>query len=67
MEEEDELLQKQRGKAYNSVGPYVLRPLVDDIPLTTVEETGAVRITCVELWGMSTWGKITDYDEDPAC
>lgn len=32
-----------------STGSYVLRPLVQDIPLSTEEHTAEVRITCVEL------------------
>ncbi|KAF6238480.1 hypothetical protein HO173_003448 [Letharia columbiana] len=32
-----------------STGSYVLRPLVQDIPLSTEENTAQARITCVEL------------------
>lgn len=32
-----------------SAGSYVLRPLVQDIPLSTEEQTAEARITCVEL------------------
>lgn len=32
-----------------STGSYVLRPLVQDIPLSTEEHTAEARITCVEL------------------
>ena len=31
-------------------GSYVLRPLVQDIPLSTEEHTAEARITCVEIW-----------------
>ena len=55
MAEEDEPLQRQRVEAPNATGPYVLRPLIEGIPLATVADTETVRITCVELWGMSIW------------
>lgn len=38
---------RNQGRA--STGSYVLRPLVQDIPLSTDEHTADARITCVEL------------------
>lgn len=37
------------GNGRASTGSYVLRPLVQDIPLSTEEHTAEARITCVEL------------------
>ena len=36
-----------------STGAYVLKPLVQDIPLSTEEHTAETQITCVELCGQS--------------
>lgn len=35
-------------------GPFVLRKLVSDLPLSADGEHTDARITCVEVWGMHT-------------
>ena len=41
--------QRPGNEGRTSTGSYVLRPLVQDIPLSTEEHTAEARITCVEL------------------
>lgn len=48
-EERRDFSQRLRNEAQTSTGSYVLRPLVQDIPLSTEEHTAEARITCVEL------------------
>lgn len=33
-------------------GPYILRKLVSDLPLSADGDSADVRITCVEVWSM---------------
>ena len=35
-----------------SIGPYTLRPLMDNVPLSAEGQNTDIVITCVEFWGM---------------
>ena len=48
-EERRDLSHRPGNKGRASTGSYVLRPLVQDIPLSTEEHTAVAYITCVEL------------------
>lgn len=50
-EEEVGVSRKRKRKTSASTGPYILRPLVEDVPLSAEEDVTGVQITCVELWG----------------
>lgn len=50
-EEEDGVTRRRKRKPSTSTGPYVLRPLVEDVPLSAEEDAADIQITCVELWG----------------
>lgn len=50
-EEEEGVSRKRKRKPSGSTGPYVLRPLVEDVPLSAEEDATGIQITCVELWG----------------
>lgn len=52
-EEEDGVARKRKRKPSASTGPYILRPLVEDVPLSAEEDVTDIQITCVELWGQS--------------
>lgn len=41
----------KRGSTSYENGTYVLRSLVEDVPLSADGEASDVWITCVELWG----------------
>ena len=44
---------KRKRKPGPSIGTYVLRPLLEDVPLQVDDEVStAAHITCVEYWGM---------------
>lgn len=53
VEEDGGLSQKPSTSSPAPTGSYVLRSLVQDIPLSTDEYTTEGRITCVELSGQS--------------
>ena len=38
-------------QAFNQTGPYFLRSLIDNVPLSSDETGQDVEITCVELYG----------------
>ena len=48
-EQRGQISHRPGNKGRASTGSYVLRPLVQDIPLSTEEHTAEARITCVEL------------------
>ena len=50
-EEEIRVSRKRKRKPSSSTGPYILRSLVEDVPLTAEEDATDIQITCVELWG----------------
>ena len=54
--EDGGLSQKPSTTSSSSTGSYVLRPLLQDIPLSTDEHTTEAQITCVELSGQSSHG-----------
>ena len=58
VEEDGGLSQKPSTSAQASTGSYILRPLVQDIPLSTDEYTTENQITCVELSGQSPQGNL---------
>ncbi len=41
----------KRGTAFYETGTYILRSLVEDVPLSADGEASEVWVTCVELWG----------------
>ena len=53
VEEDGGLSRKPSTSSQASTGSYVLRPLVQDIPLSTEEHTTEAQLTCVELSGQS--------------
>lgn len=46
----DERARKKRRLHAPEAGPYVLRKVLEDIPLTSEESSESVSITCVEFW-----------------
>lgn len=54
LEEEDGVSRKRKRKPSASTGPYILRPLVEEVPLSAEEDGTDIQINCVELWGQST-------------
>jgi hypothetical protein len=42
---------KRKRHALQETGPYILRTLVDELPIKVEEDDPTVTITCVELWG----------------
>jgi hypothetical protein len=42
---------KRKRHALQETGPYILRTLVDELPIRAEEDDPAATITCVELWG----------------
>ena len=48
-EQQSKISLRPTNEGRTSTGSYVLRPLVQDIPLSTEEQTAEARITCVEL------------------
>lgn len=49
--EDDPVSTRRKKRKLAQDGIYVLRPMVEDIPLAPEESSSATRITCVELWG----------------
>lgn len=43
---------KRRRISPPETGPYVLRPLLEDVPVQAEDGEGQAHITCVEYWSM---------------
>ncbi|KAI9849877.1 MAG: hypothetical protein M1837_000091 [Sclerophora amabilis] len=41
---------RKKRRIHNESGPYILRTLIDNVPLTDGEASDALRISCVEFW-----------------
>ena len=52
-ESESELKDQHKRTKLASDGSYVLRPIVNNVPLASESSTKKPHITCVELWGQS--------------
>ena len=45
-----------------STGPYTLRSLMEDVPLSAEGQETQITITCVEYWGMHITKRLHLYD-----
>ncbi len=50
-EEEVGVSRKRRRKDVPETGPYILRTLVENVPLASEGDASDIEISCVELWG----------------
>lgn len=62
-EADDAAAVEEQSHITRETGPYILRPLLNDIPLAADGHRDAVRISCVELWRKFIFGlRTTDLD-----
>lgn len=48
--EDDGLSSRKRRRISPQAAPYILRQLLDELPLATEDPNADVHITCVEYW-----------------
>ena len=51
--EESATSRKRKRIKLPTTGPYVLKSLLENVPLSADDENGSIEITCAELWGIS--------------
>ena len=49
---EPTLSRKRKRETPPTIGPYVLKPLLDNVPLSSDGEDSKIEISCVEYWGI---------------